>query len=376
MTLDAKGRELPNLVPSYRAVLTYPTDERAEVLRLWATNLRMTGDLPAILRWQYLEGPLAPGQMFLLRAPAPGDAPVGCAGVTTRELWCGERPLRAAHFANFAIDQAHRTALPAIMLQRAVKRHVEGSYDLGFGFPNRNAVAVYRHVGYRELGEVVRHVRVLRHGGYLERVVAAHPRVPRAVRRVVRSVARAAGVVLDRARLTLGDLRAAGSAIGSSLTWLDDVDERFDALWLSSRPMFAIASRRDAAFLRWRFLRKPDERYVVAALVQRRTARLRAYAIVRGERGDLAEIVDAFGDRRALDDLLARLVPAVYRRGHTGIAFRFAGDPAIGRLLGRHGFKPREASRSVVLTVADRCPVAATVRDLAAWYLTELDMDT
>src|SRR5690242_6630661 len=84
--------------------------------RLLARNLKIDGDLAKTVRWQYLEGPSAPGHVFLLHGE---HAAVGCAGVTSRELWYRGRALHAAHFANFTIDRTHRTGLPALVLQRA-----------------------------------------------------------------------------------------------------------------------------------------------------------------------------------------------------------------------------------------------------------------
>src|SRR4051812_28086471 len=175
----------------------------------------MTGDLKATLQWQYLDGPMAPGQLFVLRAPEH-DAAIGCAGIAPRELWSDEQPVRAAQLANFAIERAHRTVLPAISLQRAVKDHVEHSFDFSFGFPNHAAVAVFRRVGYVSLGEMPRYVRVLRHGDYFERYRAEHP----SLRAVPRAIPRIAGVVADHARLAVTYARAAAPAIESSLVWL------------------------------------------------------------------------------------------------------------------------------------------------------------
>jgi hypothetical protein len=363
---------------SYRAILTDPRAEVSTLTRLCASNLGMTGDLAATVRWQYLEGPMAPGELFLLRPPAKADdAAIGCAGITRRELWSVGRPLRAAQFANFAIDRRHRTALPAITLQRAVKRHVEVAWDLGFGFPNRSAIAVYRRVGYHELGELVRYGRVLRHAGYVERALSSRRWVRTLVRGALPLVASALGAVVDAGKRAVDQARALRSRLGSRLTWLDDVDPRFDELWRARRDTFGITAVRDAAFLRWRFLRKPDEPHVIAALTDRATGALRAYAIVRGRPGHLAEIADVFGGLDALDALFALLVPALRRRGHTAASLRYLGDPRLVAVLGAHGFLPREVERIAVVHAAASCPLEpATVRDPASWYLTELDIDS
>jgi hypothetical protein len=347
---------------SYRAVLTDPEAGRGALLRLWARNLPVRGDASAKLGWSYFEGPAGPSEVFLLHDEA-GE--VGCAGVTVRELWLRERPLRVALLADFAIDRAHRTGLPALILQRAVKRHVDGAYDASYGFPNANAVAIHRRIGYHELGAMCRYVRVLRHADYLAR------RFERPI------VARAAGAVVDAAKLAVRLARTVRPSRTRALRWLPDVDAGFDRLWQATRGSFGITCRRDAAFLRWRFLRKPDERVAIAALVDRARDELRAYAVVGGEPGGMAELHDLYGELDAISDLLTLVMPALYRRGYRAVGIRFLGDPRIPALLLAHHFSLREQNRVVIVHEGKACPIdPAVLRDPNAWYLTDLDEDT
>jgi len=347
---------------AYRAVLTDPREGRAALLRLWSHNLPVRGDAAAKLAWQYLDGPSGRAQAFLLHDEA-GE--VGCAGITVRELWYRERPLRVALLADFAIDRAHRTAMPALILQRTVKRHVDGAYDASYGFPNANAVAIHRRIGYHELGTMSRYVRVLRHGGYLAR------RYDRPV------TARAAGVAIDAAKLAVRTARTLRPSRTAALRWLPDVDARFDRLWQATRGSVGIACRRDAAFLRWRFLRKPDEHVAIAALVDRKTDELRAYAVVGGEPGGMAVLLDVFGALGAIGDLLTFLMPALYWRGYRSVGFRFLGDPRVTALLVAHHFSLRDQNRVVIIHEGQACPIdPAVLRDRNAWYLTDLDEDT
>jgi len=348
---------------AYQAVLTDPSEGREHLVRLWLDNLPVRGDARAKLDWLYLDGPAGRGEVFLLRDER--GAPVGCAGITRRELWRGDQPLKTALLADLAIDRAHRTGMPALVLQRATKRHVDAAYDLSYGFPNANAVALHRRIGYHVLGAMERYVRVLRHSRYLER------KYGRPI------VARAAGAVIDGAKLAVRTARAFAPSRAAELVWLDDVDPRFDRLWEQSRGAWGLAGRRDAAFLRWRFLRKPDEKVAVAALCEKKGGALRAYAIVGGAPGDFALIADAFGSIEAQGDLLTLLAPALTTRGHTAIGMRFLGDPRMTEMLRAHSFSLRDAHRTVIVNPGATCPIdPAIVRDTARWYLTDLDEDT
>ncbi|MCE9579724.1 MAG: GNAT family N-acetyltransferase [Deltaproteobacteria bacterium] len=345
---------------TYRAVLTDPAVGGDALVRIWTDNLHVAGDPRAKLRWQYADG-LHRAEAFLLR---DDDAPVGCAGITVRELWSGDARLRVALLADFAVDRAHRVGFPALLLQRAVKRHVDAAYDASYGFPNHNAVAVHKRSGYHELGLMGRYVRVLRHAGYLAR----------RFRRPL--VSRVAGYAADGAKLAVRVARALAPSRTLALRWLPDVDPRFDRLWQAEHATFRIACRRDAAFLRWRFLRAPGDRYRVLALVERQSERLRAYAIIRGAAGGIAELADVFGSLEAIGELMTLMPPALYGRGHTAISMRFLGDPRIPALLTHHHFSLRDALRTVIVHPGASCPIdPAMLRDPAAWYLTDLDED-
>lgn len=342
----------------YRATRADPTEAGDPLIRLWTENLSVHGDPQTKLKWFYVDGPAARGEAFLLRAP--DDAPVGCVGMRQRDLARGDTRVRAALLADFVVDKHHRSALPALTLQRAAQRHVDAAYDLSYGFPNDSATAVLRRVGYHELGHMTRYVRVLRHESYLEQLVGDLP-----------GLSLGAGAI-DRARVAATALQAVPSRARFALRWLSDFDARFDEL--AARPMPLIHCQRTSALLRWRFV----ERSGIAALVERRGGRVHAYAVVRGAPGAPAELADLFGaDRAATSALLALLVPALYSRGHRTVGLRYLGDPALPQLLVEHGFRPRSDRRVVVVHVGPRCPIdAATAHDANAWYLTDLDEDT
>jgi hypothetical protein len=322
---------------------------RDEIVSLLEANLAVT-ELDARLRWFYQDNPHGPGRVFVLRADGVA---IGHAGIGVRMFWHHERPLRAAVFADLAVDRAHRSGFPALALVRAVKRHVAETFELGYGFPNPKAEAIFRHAGCAKLGTMTRYVRVLRSQRYLARQLS-------------RPLACVVGAIADRTRAGAAQLRAACSARSSRLDWLDDFDPRFDRLFQEARTGY-IACDRTAAFLRWRF--SPD-RHRIAALVD--GARLRAYAVVR-ESGRMAELVDLFGVE--LDALLARIVPVLYRLGYDSTSVRFLGRSRIPKLLAAHGFVTRPPTRMVALALSTTSD-SPQLRDAESWYLTDLDEDT
>lgn len=327
-------------------------DSSAVLHRLWADNLDVRGGLDAKLRWFYCDGPHGPGRALVLRAH---DAAVGCAGVGVRTLVHRGAARRAALFADLAIDRPHRSGLPALTLLRSIRAEVARDFDLGYGFPNRKAIAVYRRAGFIELGGMDRYVRVLRSRRYL----AAAPwlRVPAAV--ADRALAAAERVHELRARRF-------------ALDWPARFDARFDRLWQAVRTGDRIACERSAAFLGWRFA---HDQHRIAAVVRRDTGALAAYGVLRPAEHGLIELVDLLGaGARELDAAIALIVPAARRLGFAAIGFRFLGDPRVVRVLRAHGFVRRGEPRSIVVAPG-RDPALAAL-PAAAWYLTDLDEDT
>lgn len=346
----------------YRVRRTDLGADRAEILRLWAANLPVKGELDAKLRWFYCDGPYGEGDGFVLHAVGDPTG-VGYAGLGQRAMWRRGTPLRAALIADLAIDREHRGGLPELALVRAVKQHVHAAYDLGYGFPDPGAAPIYRRAGFRELGQMGRYVRVLRSGPY-----AAEGRVPAPVARALGGLANRGRHVASRAT-ALRDRRV-------KLCWLDDFDARFDRLWDEARQRPHVMSERTAALLRWRFGAQPQEDYRIAALVDRASQRLRAYAVVRvTER--VAELVDLFG-AAALDVevMLRQLVPALHAAGLRAVSFRFLGACEMLAVLARQGFTRRDSPRSVVIVLGEAHEPALELADPGSWYLTELDEDT
>jgi hypothetical protein len=327
-------------------------DSGAVLQRLWADNLHARSSLDAKLRWFYCDGPHGPGRALVLRAH---DAAVGCAGIGVRTLVHRGAPLRAALFADLAIDRRHRSGLPALTLLRSIRDEVARDFDLGYGFPNRKAIAVYLRAGFVELGRMYRYVRVLHSGHYL---AAAAPQ-----RRVAAAV--------DHALAAIERLHAL-RARRLELDWPARFDARFDRLWQAVHTGTRIACERSAAFLDWRFA---HDQHRIAAVIRRDTGALAAYGVLRPADHGLVELVDLLGaGARDIDAALALIVPAARQLGFAAIGFRFLGDPRVIRVLRAHGFVRRGEPRSIVVA-SGRGPALAAL-PAAAWHLTDLDEDT
>jgi hypothetical protein len=83
------------------------------------------------------------------------------------------REVSAGVLVDLAVLPAHRTLGPALILQQSLIDAAAGRFDFIYGFPNEKAAPVFKRVGYRAIGDLVRYARVLRHHGYLRRIMPA-----------------------------------------------------------------------------------------------------------------------------------------------------------------------------------------------------------
>jgi hypothetical protein len=350
----------------YSARQVDAVEAEGDLIRLWTENLDASARASSKYRWFYRSNPVGAAVAFLLRAQDEegGDHVVGCAGLGRRILYQGDQPLDAGLVADFAIDQAHRTALPALTLQRALCAYAVSRHPAFYAFPNDAAVGVFSRIGHRVLGQMSRYVLVLRHGPFIQRRIRSA------------FLAGAAGRVADTAARLLAQARRRPTE-GLSLSWLQDVDDRFDALWEETRHRFGVIGYRGADFLRWRFLEREGVESRLAALTEPATGRLRAYAAVSLKEEGVALVADFLAASDAhLAVLMAGLRPELWRMGFHSAVAHFMGPPSVAAVLTDHGFRFRNLAKFVVLGVGTECPGdPGRLADPASWYLTEADRD-
>lgn len=214
--------------------------DREVVLAIWHGNLGDDARMPAKYNWFYQHPPA--GEPLLRLLTADGQDVGTCAAGGRRMLLDG-RPLRGAVLVDLAVLPEHRSLGPAMLLQQSLLAAARDQLDLLYGFPNPKAAPVFRRIGYRPLGELVRYVRVLRHGGYLRR-------------RLPGLLAAPTGWLADAA-LWLRDALRHPQALRIRATWRDRVDPRMETLWSMSAKPRGITAVRDLAQLRWRYDEAP-----------------------------------------------------------------------------------------------------------------------
>lgn len=150
--------------------------ERDRVLAVWEGTLGERGRMIAKFSWFYENSPTGVPLALLLEWRSSPEAPPVVIGVATagrRRFQRGNQLLAAGVLVDMAVRAEHRTLGPALQLQKGLLAEGLRNVDFLYGFPNPKAAPVFQRAGYKRLGAMRRHVRVLRASGYLSRRMPA-----------------------------------------------------------------------------------------------------------------------------------------------------------------------------------------------------------
>ena len=240
--------------------------DRGLIVDLWSKLLHSHTPEEHCLRfdWHYGANPSGKARCFLIRHEPSGQV-IGTSGVGFRKLQSADGGLEAGIAIDFAIQQEHRTLLPAIMLARQVASLVQHDFDVIYGIPNTKAIGVFQHIGFRPIGRFQRFVYVLDADSFLVRkkLLARSP-IPEAVNFGL------------RARELLVQLRFVGYRL-REITWSD---ERVAELCKNFPKMFCVNGERSLEYLEWRFHRCPLHQHRILGLFREGSNTLLGYVVV------------------------------------------------------------------------------------------------
>lgn len=286
--------------------------DEASVLGIWRGHLGDDRRMPAKYRWFYREAPSGAPMLKLLLA---GEHAIGACAAGRRRMLRDGRPARGGVLVDLAVVPEHRSLGPALILQQALFAAAGTDFDLLYGFPNPKAAPVFRRIGYRALGDLVRHVRVVRHAHYF-------------ARRVPALLARPAGLLADLA-VRIGQALSNPGVRRLDAAWCDAVDPGMQALWQASVKPDGFVGVRDAEHLAWRFDQAPEGGFRYLLLSEPGRDAMCAWFAVRRAH-DTLQVHDfwslhgpALGTRH-----VAALLRAARRDGHAAVSVELKSAPA------------------------------------------------
>jgi len=363
---EPTARGLPARPSTSYTVSAAPSAEerKTEILKLMRANFSWCREAEVWHHWAYEQSPFAANRCWFVETEQ--QETVGFTALMPRRMKVAERVCDVGQAANLNVQVEHRGTAAAIKLQRAVVSHIDqGEMAFAFGI-TRNACAVQRRAGYRDLGMFSRWIKLFRTDHKLKKRIPW--KWPRAV---------VAGLLDAALRLRAHETwhrLPRGWQVQHDLPF----DERFDSLWEAAAPSFGIATERSSTYLRWRFGLDPQLEYRTLA-IQNERGELRGYAIYLfhdpEESLPFGAIIDILAvDQQSADAVLSSLSSHLRHLGATGIQMLYFGSPLIEEALQRCGFFRRSSDFHLLAHLHPSLqPREAELLAPACWHMTEAE---
>jgi hypothetical protein len=244
------------------------------------------------------------------------------------------------------------------VLFRTWDRNVGASLGLGL---SESSYRLFQKLRWPDVGPVPCFVKPL------TRRALRRPDWPVALNRLVSAVT-----------LPLVKIVARNRPLGAEVRLIQRFDDSFTELWETLAPKFALAVRRDAPYLNWKYVSAPHVRYNIAAL--RRDDRNVGYAVyrnIREPRGRVTLLVDFLvdpADENGLRTLLG-WIDREARLADSDKIRAFAMHAACRRVLKRSGYFQVKSTMEFVVKVNGLQVDSSFYERTDDWHVTLGDSD-
>jgi GNAT superfamily N-acetyltransferase len=320
----------------YAEVFGVPAAEASRSRYAWQYHRNPGNAETGPVSWMAHDGERCLGQMNTMRV----------------SLWFGGREIRASWGNDYFVRKEAQGRGLGMVICDAWSDHEDAALALGL---TPSSYPLFKKLGFVDVGPIA----------FYQKVVSPLQVGRKRLGPLLGSLAAPALAAWLRLRFGPEPSRPPGIEVRPITGFADE----YDRLWERARASYTMCARRDARYLRWKYLEGP-KRY--ALWEARRAGELSGYAVAREDeyRGlRLGWIVDVFSDtrdRQTKDALLATLL-ASFREHGVARAQAYSMNAPLAADLGRFGFF-RGAS-AVQFCVKARVDPNGAFQDVGNWNL-------
>ena len=352
-------------MPDYR-VIPYTADRLPDVEALWREHVNddeAVASRRRYFQWLTERNPSRFGASpyYLLM---DGNRVIGMHGHMPQQISVGGKPQRCflAHDDLLAVE-CRGKGLGAVMLAGVAEQEDSFAGALWHNAPN---LKLYAKCGWTDLSRLKSWVLIVDPTRNIEARLGQN------------ALASALSAVLRQLLAMRAALLPAGRGTAYRVAEVARFDAAFDALFERTAPALPIAVARTSAYLNWKFVEKPGNRYRRLAAYDS-SGVLRAYAVVTGgkqEKAPIGSILDLLGDPghpEALDAVLRSGLAWLRSQGVVEVSC-VGSERALAR-LGRFGFRQRPSTTGFMFRNWEQVFGKDFVGNIDNWYITGSDAD-
>lgn len=339
-----------------------PTMNQEKVFPILSRNLEDISENG--YTWKYISSPYGRAHCWLAKEKDSAKY-VGTGALFQRKIHIHGVPLYGAIAGDFAVDKDHRAYGPALKLQREVESHLKNNeIEFIYGLPNKLAKPIFLRIGYVELGNFNRYIKILRTEYKLNKYLFPM------------SSAKVFSKAIDFSlRIFSKEMRYKTSNdifVEMPITF----DERFDVFWEKAVKTFSIIGERNSQFLDWRYKKSPYKNYEIFTLVNDKREII-AY-IVYFIKENMCHIADILFINKGniIDSLFAEFCNYMRERNIGSISIRFLGCSLLSHTLKNFMFiLDKRTTEKVMIYFKNNHPSISGLLNSDIWYFLEGDSD-
>jgi GNAT superfamily N-acetyltransferase len=274
-------------------------------------------------QWQYFDNPNTPEDGPVIWMAREGGQLLGQMATMPLPMWWGDREVRASAGNDYFVRKTAQGRGIGIALSNRWADEDDVALALGL---TPSSYPLFKKL-FTDVGPVPSYVKVLDSSAVAKRKLGS----------VLGAVA---GPILSAGLALIS--RPPVTRVDTDVRLVGTFSDEYDELWTRARGSFTTCVRRDAEYLRWKFLACPFREYRV--LEARRAGALTGYAVIR-EEGDASfkrgVIADLFCDTKdvATQEALIAAAVAECRRLRLVRVEVYCYNERIAASLKRHGFR-------------------------------------
>jgi hypothetical protein len=308
--------------------------------------------------WQYSRNPNNPGGEPEIWIAREGTAIVGQYATMPVEVSIRGQAIRGSWGMDVMVAPERQRQGLGEVLFRTWDRNVGASLGLGL---SESSYRLFQKLRWPDLGPIPCLVKPLTRRAF------RRPNWPTGVNRLVSALTLPVVKLVARTRPLSAEVRV-----------IPKFDESFDELWERIAPKFALAVRRDARYLNWKYTSAPHVRYTIASL--RRDGNTVGYAVYRHvhePRGRVTLLVDFLADPEDEPGFstLLRWIDREARRADSDKIRTFAMHAGFRRIIRRAGYFQVKSSVQFVAKVNALDVPASFYDQTDDWHVTLGDSD-
>jgi hypothetical protein len=308
--------------------------------------------------WQYRRNPNVPAAGPLIWVAREGQAIVGQYAAMPVRLQADQQEISAAWGMDVMVAPERQRQGLGDVLFRTWDRNVGASLGLGL---SESSYRLFQKLNWPDVGPVPCLVKPL------SRRALRRPQWPVALNRLVSAVTLPWIRLVSRNRPLEGEVRA-----------IRQFDDRFNRLWSRVGGKFALAVRRDAAYLNWKYVQPPHVRYLIAVLERGdEAAGYVVYRHVQEPRGRVTLLVDWLTDPDDVTAMqtLARWIDREARAADSDKIRAFAMHDGFKKVLKKSGYYVVKSTMEFVAKINAVSVPSSFYADTRHWHVTLGDSD-